>query len=72
MNWSEMQTSWPELKSLVQAHWPKLSEKVLDDIGGDRSALTRAIECHYGCSAADAEGAICDFEKDVRRPGAVK
>jgi hypothetical protein len=72
MNWSEMQANWPELKAVVQAHWPMLTEDVLDNISGDRRALARAIECHYGLSAVEAETAICEFEKDVRWPGAVK
>ena len=72
MNWAEMQTSWNELRAVVQAHWPKLSDVVLDNVNGDRAELARAIECHYGFSAADAEIALCEFEEDVRRPGAVK
>jgi len=72
MNWSEMETDWNELKTLIQTHWPKLSGVVLDDIHADRAELGRALERHYGFSAADAEVAICEFEDDVRRPGAVK
>jgi hypothetical protein len=72
MNWSEMETNWNELKTLVQAYWPKLTDKVLNDIHADRAELGRALQRHYGFSAADAELAICEFEGDVRRPGAVK
>jgi len=72
MNWSEMQTSWNELSAVVHAHWPKLTDAILDEIRGDRAALARAIERHYGLSPTDAEIEICEFEKDVRRPGAVK
>ena len=72
MNWSEMKTNWAERKDLIKAYWPKLSDAVLDDIRGDRIELSRALEHHYGFSDRDAEIAICDFEKDVRRPGAVK
>ena len=72
MNWSEMETNWDELKALIQAHWPKLIDKELNDIDADRAELGRALQRHYGFSAADAELAICEFEEDVRRPGAVK
>lgn len=72
MNWSEMQTSWDELRAVVQARWPKLTDDVLDTVNGDRAELARAIERHYGFSPTDAEVAICEFEADVRRPGAVK
>ena len=44
MNWSEMQTSWDELRAVVQAHWPKLTDDVLDTVNGDRDELARAIE----------------------------
>ena len=58
MNWSEMQENWNELRALVQTHWPKLSGTVLDGIHVDRAELGRALQCHYGFSAADAELAI--------------
>jgi hypothetical protein len=72
MNWSEMQTSWNELRAVVQAHWPNLTDVVLDEVNGDRAELARAIQRHYLLSAGEAETAICEFEKDVRWPGAVK
>jgi hypothetical protein len=71
MNWSEINASWNELRALVQTRWPKLSYVVLDDVNGDRAELGRALQYHYESSAGDAELAICKFEKDVRRPGAV-
>ena len=72
MNWSEMAEDWNALSALVQAHWPGLTHAELDDINGDRNELSRALQRHYGFSDPDAEKAICEFEKDVRRPGAVK
>jgi hypothetical protein len=72
MNWSEMKTDWNELRQVAQLHWPSLTDVVLKDVNGDRAELARALQRHYGFSAADAEIAICEFEKDVRRPGAVK
>ena len=72
MNWSEMTASWNELGALVQARWPKLTDSMVRDIHGDRAELTLALQQHYGFSANDAELAICEFEEDVRRPGAVK
>ena len=72
MNWSEMKTGWSELKVVAQSQWPRLTDKVLRDVNGDRAELACALQRHYGFSAADAEIAICEFEEDVRRPGAVK
>ena len=72
MNWSEMQEGWNELSVLVQARWPKLTDAALDDLKGDRTELARALQRHYGFGADEAEKAICEFEKDACRPGAVK
>ena len=72
MNWSEMSASWYEMKALVQTHWPRLADAMLRDINGNRAQLGRALQLQYGLSSADAELAICNFEKDVRWPGAVK
>lgn len=72
MNWSEIKTSWYEMRRLLQGHLPKLTDAVLDEVNGDRYELGRALQRHYGLSAGDAETAICEFEKDVRWPGAVK
>ena len=72
MNWSEIKASWKEMSGLLQAHWPKLTDEVLDEINADRYKLGRALQRQYELSPGDAETAICEFEKDVRRPGAVK
>ncbi len=72
MNWSEMTAGWNELKVVAQSRWPRLTDVVLRDVNGDRAELARALQCHYGFSPADAEIAICEFEMDARRPGAVK
>ena len=67
-----MKTGWNELKVVAQSHWPRLTGVVLNDVNGDRAELARALQRHYGFSATDAETAICEFEEDARRPGAVK
>ena len=72
MNWSEMKADWNELKAMVHAHWPQITDEVLREVNGDRAELARAIQRHYGFSPSDAELAICEFEEDARRPGAVK
>ena len=72
MNWSELTASSYEMKALVQSHWPRLGGAILRDMNGNRAQLGRALELQYGFSAADAELAICEFEEDVRWPGALK
>jgi uncharacterized protein YjbJ (UPF0337 family) len=72
MNWSEVKASWEEMSVVIQAHWPKLTDEELNNIDGDRNELARALQRRYGLSRQQAETEICEFEKDVRWPGAVK
>ena len=72
MNWSEMRAGWRDMRAIVQSHWPRLNDVILNNINGDRAELGRALQRQYGFSEPDAEIAICEFEEDVRRPGAVK
>ena len=72
MNWSELTASSYEIKALVQSHWPRLGVAILRDMNGNRAQLGRALQLEYGFSAADAELAICEFEDDVRWPGALR
>jgi uncharacterized protein YjbJ (UPF0337 family) len=72
MNWSEIEVQWEPMKALLVSHWHKLSDDDLARINGKRDVLAQVIRERYGLNAAEAEGAICAFEKDVRRPGAVK
>jgi hypothetical protein len=71
MNWSEIESQWPSMKALLASHWHELSDDDLTRIDGQRERLARALQERLGLDAA-AEAAICAFEKDVRRPGAVK
>ena len=54
------------------SHWHKLSEEDVALINGKRDVLAQALQERYSLGAREAEDAICAFEKDVRRPGAVK
>jgi hypothetical protein len=72
MNWSEVKASWEEMSVVIQSHWPKLDNEELHNIDGDRNELARALQRRYGLSSQRAETEICEFEKDVRWPGAVK
>ena len=72
MNWSEIRSQWPTMKALLASHRQALSDDDLARIGGKRDILARELQERLGLDAAAAEDAICAFEKDVRRPGAVK
>lgn len=72
MNWSEMNSDWDDLNGLLLTHWSRLSSHDLETIAGDRDELIRVLQRLYSWTPEAAEGAVCAFEKDVRRPGAVK
>lgn len=72
MNWSEIAVQWEPMKALLVSRWQELDADDLARIDGQRAGLAQVIEERYGLNCAEAEDAICAFEKDVRRPGAVK
>jgi uncharacterized protein YjbJ (UPF0337 family) len=72
MNWSEIQSRWETLRGLLLSQWHELSDGDLARIEGKRDVLAEVLRERYGLDASEAERAICAFEKDVRRPGAVK
>ena len=72
MNWSEMSDDWGHMKLLVQSRWPKLTEEDLTAVDANRDRLALLLQGRYALGPEQTEHAICEFEKDVRRPGAVK
>jgi hypothetical protein len=72
MNWPEIESRWEPMRALLASYWPELSEGDLTRIDGKRDMLTRVLRERHGLDASAAEAAVCAFEKDVRRPGAVK
>jgi hypothetical protein len=72
MNWSEIEYRWDQMKFVLATHWNKLNNEDLARINGKRDALVQVIRERDGLNEAEAETAICMFEKEVRRPGAVE
>ena len=72
MNWCEIQNNWPQMGGLVQTQWPKITDGDLQTIDGDRSALADMLRSNYQLQDSEVETSIAAFEKDCRRPGAIK
>jgi hypothetical protein len=72
MNWSEIEYRWDQMKFVLATHWNKLSNEDLARINGKRDVLAQVIQERDCLNEAEAEMAISTFEKEVRRPGAVK
>ena len=72
MNWPEVQTQWDEYGVVVKSYFDQLTDEDVDVIGRNRDKLIELIQLRYRFTRDRAVDAICRFEKDVRRPGAVK
>jgi uncharacterized protein YjbJ (UPF0337 family) len=72
MNWAEIEGGWEQMKALLKSNWPRLTEADIGRIGGSRDRLVEVLRDRYGLGAEEAEGAVCAFQKEIRRPGAVK
>jgi hypothetical protein len=71
-NWSGIACRWPTTRALLASHRPKFTDSDLSRIDGRRHILARVQQERYGLDDHEAEATGCVFEKDVRRPGAVK
>ena len=72
MNWTEIRADWGPMRRLLRSYWSALTPEDLDYVAGDRGRLVERLGARYRLDAGSAERAACIFEKDVRRPGAVK
>jgi hypothetical protein len=72
MNWSEIESHWEEMKRLIGSYWKELSSDDLARIDQRRDGLAELLRDRYNWDAHRTEVEIRTFEKDVRRPGAVK
>jgi len=72
VNWVEIEQDWATMKALVQSQWRELTQDDLAAIDGKREQLCQVLQRRLNMTEQAAEDAICAFEKDVRRPGAVK
>jgi hypothetical protein len=72
MHWSEVEAQWEQMTALLLSHWHKLSEEDVALFNGKRNVSAQTLQERYCSGAREGEDAICAFEKDVRRPGAVK
>lgn len=72
MNWNEMKSDWVTVSPMVATYWNRLNPDDLQEINGSREKLADVLCERYRLSPEDAVNQICAFEKEVRRPGAVK
>jgi len=59
--------SWPQIKSAVLDHWPKVTAQDIADLAGEREELMRVLKARYGKSYGEIEREVTEFEQRERR-----
>jgi hypothetical protein len=71
MNWAEIEDGWDGMQELLRSFWPRITQDDLTFIGRSRIRLVETLQRIYQLDEHGAESAVCDFEKNIRKPGAV-
>ena len=62
MNWDRIEGNWKQFKGSARQQWGKLTDDLLERIGGKRDMLTGKIQEHYGVSKDEAEKQVAAWE----------
>jgi len=58
----EHKADWERLKSRARSQWLALTERDLEEIGGDRRKLIEKLRDRYRLASEDAERQVHDFQ----------
>ena len=64
MDWGEIKAQWNLHRARVAHRWQSLSERELDQIGGDRARLSECLQAVYCLSAEASERQISNWETE--------
>ena len=62
MDWNEAKSRWQAHRGDLARRWPRISERDIDAIAGDRDQLSQRIQAIYGISAREADQQISEWE----------
>jgi uncharacterized protein YjbJ (UPF0337 family) len=62
MDWSVIESRWPEYKAAAKRRWDKLSEAQLAGTRGNREYLLKRVQEAYSLSRDEADQQIADWE----------
>src|SRR5689334_2438272 len=62
MDWNEAKSRWQAHRGDLARRWPRISERDIDAIAGDRDQLSQRIQAIYGISAREADRQISEWE----------
>jgi hypothetical protein len=62
MDWDDIKAQWPSQRTVVARRWQRLSERELDEIGGDRQRLCERLQDVYCIDRKDAQRQVAEWE----------
>jgi hypothetical protein len=54
MNWQTIKEEWPRVHEAAAKRWPRLDEKTLRQVAGNRTMLMEALQEEYGMTLEEA------------------
>jgi uncharacterized protein YjbJ (UPF0337 family) len=60
------QGKWQEIRGSIQAHWNKLTEEDLEQIGGQLNELEGRLQNRYGWARDQARDSVSTFLRSVK------
>lgn len=69
MQWEKIGANWERMRVLARERWPKLSDKDVDLVEGDREELITVLEQRYNWDRARADREVRTWqESDQQAP----
>ncbi len=65
MDWKKIGSNWDSWKKKIQEEWPKLTDKDLDSIGGDKLRLADKISEEYAITELQAEREVIAWQSSL-------
>jgi uncharacterized protein YjbJ (UPF0337 family) len=65
MSWDEIKGNWKQASGKLRAHWGKLTDDDLEQIGGKKVELVGKLQVHYGHTKEEAEKHLDSFLKSI-------
>jgi uncharacterized protein YjbJ (UPF0337 family) len=64
LSWNIIEGNWQEFRSRVKEQWSALTDDHLDQIAGERDALSAKLQDFYGISKDAADAQIDAFSRN--------
>ncbi len=68
MEWARIAENWERMRVLARERWPRLSDKDLDLVEGDRTELIALLETRYGWDTERATHEVGTWQESDTHP----